>query len=174
MDPRLTKSKRWTSFPEEFLKQIEGVIAQNFKDQSKNGKFVVRGHIYSSEILLRIGYLENGRLVQANADVSIEYNFKKENTKDLINLAVDTAGSLIDTYFTSPDEDFPRDWKKYKVEKKDVYLKFCTDNDGLESDADALLKEAGDADLTDENENLVHGDDADEDVKSIIKALKDE
>ena len=139
MQPRLKTSTKWTQIPEELATQILEVVNETFKNPAKVGRFKIEGRIYKSEMLLRIGYLENGRLAQANAEVSIEYNFKKETAQSILGMAVDVAGSLMDSYFQNPDDDFPREWKPFVIEQKEVFLKFTTVNSDLEDEADKLL-----------------------------------
>ncbi len=170
MKPRLKESKKWTSVPEELCEQVLEVLKENFVQKSKIGKFFIEGQIYSSEVLIRIGYLENGRLVQTNAEVSIEYDYKTEKVQNILNLAFDCAGSMIENFFSKKKEEPPRQWMPFKVDKKQVHVQFSTVNSALEADADKLLGEGGSG-------SLVQGEDLDEEIaaaKSMIGISEDD
>lgn len=92
MEPRLDSSKKWTALPEEYSDKILEVLNENFKQQSEIGKFYVEGRIYQEEILIRLGYLANGRLVQANAEASCAYDFKKDKVQAIVEASIDAAG----------------------------------------------------------------------------------
>ena len=140
MKARLKNSKKWTSFPKEYLSQIQDVFTQNFKKDIGGGTIHVEGRIYAGEILLRVGFLAKGRLKQANCEVSIEYDKQKENTVKIIYLALDCAASMMSEYFQKQDDsEFPQSWKPFKVENKEVYLQYSTINTQLEKQADELL-----------------------------------
>lgn len=162
MEPRLESSKKWTSLPEELIEQVKSVLVETFDKEAEKGEFVVAGRIYPEELIVRIGYIEEGRITQANGEVSITYNPKKDNIHKLIGTAVDCAGGLIEIYFENPEEDFPREWQEHTFDKRQLFLKFTTVNDELEKKADEIL---GQIDL----DALVKG----EDVEIEIDAIKD-
>lgn len=140
MNPRLKTSKKWTSFPKEYLTQVEDVFHDGFKAQLKNAKLVVEGRIYPEEILLRVGVLEKGRLAQANFEVSMNYNHKQKDAVDRIHDCIDAAASMMADYFENEGEvEFPRHWKEYEFNNGKLYLQFTTENSDLESQADAIL-----------------------------------
>lgn len=145
MNPRLKTSKKWTAFPKEYLAQIEEVFSQGFKAQLTGSKLVVEGRIYTEEVLLRVGVLEKGRLKQANFEVSMNYNAKKQDAVDRIHNCIDAAASMMNDYFEAQrnDEeiDFPMAWQEFEFEKNPLFLKFSTVNSSLEAQADALLGE---------------------------------
>ncbi len=144
MKPRLTKSKKWTALPAEYLKQIETVFSEGFAAQLSGHKLIIEGRIYSEEILLRVGALENGRLSQKNFEVSIGYSTKTKDAVDRIHNAIDAIASMMNEHFEDPEkDDFPRSWKEYDFDNQKVYLQYSTVNSELEAQADALLGEAG-------------------------------
>lgn len=147
MKPRLTKSKKWTALPAEYLKQIETVFIEGFAAQLTGHKLMIEGRIYSEEILLRVGILEKGRLAQRNFEVSINYSPKTKDAVERIHNAIDAAASMMNEHFEDPEnDDFPRTWKEYDFDNQKVYLQYSTVNSELEAQADALLGEA-DSDL---------------------------
>jgi len=164
MEPRLKKSNKWTAIPKDYLKQVQNALKQNFPIQTKAGEWIAEGRIYPSELLIRLGYLEKGRLHQANFEVSIEYDAKKDNVTDLLGLAIDVGASLLEEYFgADSSDDFPRLWQAFDVEKRQVFIQFSGTNTKLENEANRILG------LKDDD--LVHGDDA-EDSEEMLKAIK--
>ncbi len=144
MKPRLSSSKKWTAFPPEFIQQIETVFRENFSKELQKAQLFVEGRIYSQEILVRIGYLETGRLKQANFEVSVEYSSNKSDAIERINDAVDAAASLMVEYFEGADEegqeaDLPLIWKEVPFNNRKLHIQFSTVNTNLEAQADALL-----------------------------------
>lgn len=154
MTPRLPNSTKWTDIPAELAEKIREVFAQQFREDSETGEFIVEGRIYEKEILMRVGYLPKGRLRQLNLEASIEYSpeilaKKQQTTMDPIYLAVDAIGSIMDEILQSirgaedvlesEDLDLPRDWTAVELDGEDVFLKFTTVNSKLEAEADRLL-----------------------------------
>ncbi len=144
MKPRLPSSKKWTAFPKEFSEQIQGVFRENFNKELKKGELIVEGRIYPQEILLRIGFLEAGRLKQANFEISVEYSTKTNDAVDRINDAVDAAASMMMEFFEveqDPDQEpeFPLSWKEVPFNNRKLFMQFSTENTRLEAQADALL-----------------------------------
>lgn len=164
MTPRLNTSIKWTALPEEYQEKILEVLNDGFKEQAKVGHFHIEGRIYKKEILVRIGYLANGRLAQINSEVSLEYDYQKDNIQNMIGIAIDACGGLIDSYFAKTDGDFPRDWMKYEFEGRELYLQLSTVNTDLEKQADELLGIEAD-------DSLVKGSDDDEELEAIHKML---
>lgn len=148
MNPRLKSSKKWTSFPKEYLSQIEQAFRENFAKQLDKSKLIVEGRIYPEEVLLRVGVLEQGRLKQANIEASMDYSREKANAAEKIHHCIDAAASMLAEYFAADgDPDFPRNWTEYDFEKQKVYLQFTTVNSDLEAQADALLGESAEESL---------------------------
>jgi hypothetical protein len=143
MIPRLPTSKKWTTLPLEFAQKVRGVFAQNFKAEAEVGEFHVEGRIYASEVLVRIGYLENGRLRQMNFEASADFSAEAVNAVEKIYLCVDAIASLMEEAFQKQaleeDFDFPLHWRPYDFENSKVYLQYSTINTQLEAEADRLL-----------------------------------
>lgn len=140
MNPRLKTSKKWTALPKEYVSQIQEVFKEGFAAQLKNAKLVIEGRIYPEEILLRVGVLENGRLAQANFEVSVNYGAAKQDAVDRIHDAIDAAASMMAEYFEKDGEvDFPYVWKEYEFSGQKLHLQFNTENSDLEAQANALL-----------------------------------
>lgn len=165
MNPRLPTSKQWTALPKEYLDQIREVFTESFAKHLKKGELIVDGRIYPEEVLLRVGYLENGRLAQANFDASMKYSPKELDAQDRIYTCIDAVASMMEEYFSSEGEaDFPRIWQEYKMEKQTVYLCFNTENTTLEAEANRLLGL--------ETSEMVHEANASEDALEIAEAIK--
>jgi hypothetical protein len=142
MKPRLPQSKKWTALPKEYISQIEDVFQQGFATQLTKSKLIIEGRVYSEEITLRVGLLENGTIRQRNFEVSITYSPKKKDAVERIYNAIDAAASMMNEYFDDPEaDDFPRAWKEYDFDQQKVFLQYSTVNTELESQADALLGE---------------------------------
>lgn len=144
MKPRLASSKKWTTFPPEFIEQIASVFRENFSKELKNAQLIVEGRIYPQEILIRIGHVEAGRLKQANFEVSVEYSQDKNDAIARINDAVDAAASLMMEYFENQGQegeemDLPLTWKEVPFNNRKLHIQFSTVNTKLEAEADALL-----------------------------------
>lgn len=140
MRPRLPSSTKWTGFPPEFAQQIEEIFKQGFKEALKNGKLVVEGRIYPEEIVLRVGYLENGRLKQANFEVSMDLPAGDEKTLDLIHTCMDATGSMFTEYLEKEGEvEFPYVWTMAPFDDANVWYQFTTENSDLEAEANRLL-----------------------------------
>lgn len=70
--PRLSSSTKWVEVPEEFLAKVRTVFQNQFKAQAAVGEFLAEGQIYSDEVVLRVGYVEQGRLKQINFEASMD------------------------------------------------------------------------------------------------------
>lgn len=147
MIPRLKASKKWTNLPKDFLAQVEEVFNNNFAEESKIGSFKAEGRVYPTEIVLRVGYLEKGRLKQCNLEVSVNLAANEEAIKK-IHLCVDALGSLFVDYFEAieggsedPTEelDIPLVWKEFPFQDEKIFLQYSTVNSDLELEADRLL-----------------------------------
>lgn len=140
MKPRLLSSKKWTLFPKAYTTQIQSVFEEAFTEQLKAGKLIVEGRIYPEEILLRVGYVESKRLVQNNFEVSMPYKTDKDNPVEKIHNCIDATASLMNEYFESEGQvDFPRTWKNYDFDGKQIWVQYTTINTELEAEADRLL-----------------------------------
>lgn len=160
MNPRLKSSKKWTSFPKEYSDQIQTAFKENFAQYLDQGELIVEGRIYSEEILLRVGYLEAGRLLQANFEVSMDYSNKDQDAIKSIHNCVDAAASMMMEYLENDGEvDFPYTWKEFPFQGKKIYLQYSTENTSLEEQANKLLG-------IDEDTMLHDEEDKDEDALS--------
>lgn len=154
MNPRLKSSKKWTSFPKEYSDQIQTVFKENFAQYLDEGDLIVEGRIYSDEILLRVGYLEKGRLVQANFEVSMDYSQKEQDAVKRIHNCIDAAASMMLEYLETDGEvDFPYTWKEFPFQGKKIFLQYSTENTSLEEQANKLLGLEGESMLHDENDS---------------------
>lgn len=155
MIPRLKSSKKWTAFPQEYSDQIATVFKENFANYIEKGRLIVEGRIYPSEIVLRVGFLEEGRLAQANFEVSMDYSPSKKDAIKRIHNCVDAAAAMMLDYWESEEEqlDLPYTWKETEFQGKKLYLQFNTENSSLEAEANKLLGIDADTLLLDEEED---------------------
>lgn len=153
MQPRLKTSKKWTSFPKEYTEQIKSVFEENFEADLDNETISVEGRIYASEVLLRVGLVQPGRLRQANFEVSLDYSTQKKDALERIHTGIDAVASMIADYFENAESaDLPLAWQPFPFQGQTVYLQFSTVNSDLEKQADALLGEASDDLVNDKEE----------------------
>lgn len=154
MNPRLKSSKKWTSFPKDYLNQMQVVFKENFAQYLDKGELVIEGRIYPEEITLRVGYLEKGRLAQANFEVSMNYSQSDQDALERIHNCVDAAASMMMEYLENDGEvDFPYVWKEVPFQGKKIYLQFNTENSSLEEAANKLLGIDEETLLHEENDN---------------------
>ncbi len=158
MNPRLKTSKKWTAFPAEYAKQIQNVFNESFAEYLEAAEILIEGRIYPGEIMLRVGYLEAGRLSQANFEVSMAYSQQEQDAIQRIHNCVDAAASLMMDYLENEGEvDVPYTWKEISFQGSKIYVQFTTENSSLEAQANALLG-VSEADLL--NEDLSSEEDA--------------
>jgi len=190
LTPRLTTSRHWTELPVDFRKKVEGVFAEQFDLEAERGEFLVDGRIYSEEMIVRIGYLEHGRLRQINFEASIDLPKKKtgqaetEETSESkimehLYICIDALGSLMEEYFELGEDeelDVPLHWRPYEFEEETIYLQHSTVNTRLEDEADRLLG-VGDRRLFNENaedEDALNKADIDPELAMAVqKAIRD-
>lgn len=154
MNPRLKSSKKWTNFPKEYSDQIQAVFNENFAQYLDDAKLIVEGRIYTEEIVLRVGYHEDGRLAQANFEVSMNYSQEQQDAVTRIHNCVDAAASMMMEYFEKEGEvDFPYVWQEFPFQGKKLYLQYSTENSDLEAEANRLLGESGDDMVSEEEES---------------------
>lgn len=158
LTPRLGSSKTWTPLPAEFIEKVQSVFQNEFKVEAARGEFLVEGRIYPEEVLMRVGYLESGRLKQINFEASMDLprrdaqknqeqgevaDSQKKSSLDRLYLCIDALGSVMDEYFEAGEEeediDIPRTWAPFDFEGDEVYLQYSTVNTKLEEEADRLL-----------------------------------
>jgi hypothetical protein len=169
MIPRNPSQKKWTALPSEFREKAAQVFAQNFARESKQGSFLIDGRIYPEEIVMRAGYVENGRLKQTNFEVSLDLagagvaaadkaDSAKASVMDKLFLGIDVLGSVFETHFEHLQEEeegeieYPMTWEEYDFDDAKVFLRFSTVNTALEEAADRLLGESAPALYQDESE----------------------
>ena len=163
MQPRLPKSKKWSSLPKELLEQISSIFNENFAKQLDGAQIKSEGRIYTSEILLSIGFVKEGSIKQTNFISSMDYNKSKDNVLSLVHIAVDSIGSMFENYFNDPETEFPLSWTSFKIDQQEVFLLMSGENSDLEKKADELLNI--------DNSNLVQGEDSEisaEELKSNL------
>ena len=170
MQARLKSSTKWTQLPEDVTRQIHDLFQQNFQKELGKSQVLVEGRIYKEEILLRVGFLEPGRLAQMNFEVSMDYKLTAEDSAiNTLGTCVDAVGSLMAEYFESQGEiELPLSWAEYPFEGKKVWLQHSTTNTSLEKQAQQLLGEDPEALVQGEdeqalidNEDLVDEEDSD-------------
>jgi hypothetical protein len=156
--PRLASSRQWADLPSDFISKVQEVFAQQFELESLKGEFFVEGRIFPAEIIVRLGYLENGRLKQINFEASMDLpnaevnadkladrsdnNSVESKTMSLLYVCIDAVGSLVEEYFDLAEDeeiDVPLSWRPYDFEGEIVYLKHSTYNSRLEEESDKLL-----------------------------------
>lgn len=146
MHPRLPSSVKWTALPKELVDQVRQIFKEAFTEKLSQAKLIVEGRIYPEELLLRVGYLRTNTIRQANFEVSIAFNPKKQNALKEIHFAIDIAASMMDEYFNQDSiNEFPLHWQKFEAQGKEAYIQVSTMNTELEAQADALLGELDDS-----------------------------
>lgn len=148
MQPRLKSSTKWTNLPQDVASQIQNVFEQNFQKELGNARVIVEGRLYPQEIVLRVGYIEPGRLTQNNFEISMDYNPESENSAlDTIHILVDVAASLLTEHFEDNEGELeiPNIWTEFPFEEHKVWLQHSTENTSLEKQANELLGEWDDS-----------------------------
>lgn len=146
MEPRLKTSKKWTTFPAEYLEQIQSVFNENFAQFLDQGSVLVEGRIYPEEILFQAGYLEKGRLKQVNFEVSVGYTQDEGHALSQIHRCVDAAASMLLEFLEEEktSSDYPLSWKEVNFDNGSIFVRLTTENSALEKEADRLLGLAND------------------------------
>ncbi len=143
MNPRNQIQSSWTSIPEEFSFKVLNALEAEFAKQAKAGEFIVEGKIFDNEILIRIGYLERGRLRQINFEASVDYDRESSEILDSFYLCVDSLGLWMHEYFEKAeqdeDQDLPLTWRPAEFKNNTVFMQFSTVNSRLEQEADRIL-----------------------------------
>ena len=167
MEPRLKTSKKWTSFPSEYMDKIEEVFREAFSQRMGSGsKLFIDGRFYKKELCLSIGYLPEKKIGQANFMISLDFNSQKENAVKTIYLAIDVAAAMMTQYLESNGEDseFPRVWEETDFDGRSVYIQYSAVNTTLEAQADHLLGETTE-------DGLVRGDDYEDEIDLFKKTI---
>lgn len=159
LTPRLSASQQWTDLPADLTTKVMAVFAGQFKIEASHGEFLVEGRIYPMELVVRVGYLEHGRLRQMNFEASIDLSpatepaaastlegesevMEQSKTMERLFVCIDAIGSVMEEFFASGDEDemdLPLRWKAYEFEGENVFMQFSTVNTRLEEEADRIL-----------------------------------
>ncbi len=144
MNPRNLSKAPWTSLPEEFAFKVLSALEKEFPEQSKVGEFIAEGKMFDTEILIRIGYLENGRLRQINFEASLDFDREKaENMIENFYICIDSLAVWMHQYFDhiakDEDVDLPLVWRASDFKNNTVFFQFSTVNSRLEQEADRLL-----------------------------------
>lgn len=150
--PRLATSKVSTAVPPEFLAKVRGVFEKQFQIEADLGEFIADGLIFPDEVVLRIGYLERGRLKQINFEASMDIKKTKladsdattpTGTMERLYTLIDVLGSLMEEYFMAgqveDDMDLPVSWREMEFEGETVFIQHTTVNTRLEEEADRIL-----------------------------------
>ncbi len=149
MDPRNKSKSAWTGLPEEFSFKVLSALEKEFPEKAKNGEFIVEGKLFEQEILIRIGYLENGRLRQMNFEASLDYDPEKSEILDNFYTCIDCLGVWIRESFKNMDEDesldLPLSWRATDFQGQTVFLQYSSVNSRLEQEANRLLGIGSDA-----------------------------
>ncbi len=161
--PRHTEAHQWTDLPADFLAKLKEIFVRQFDFEAQEGEFIAEGRIYPKEAMIRIGYLQKGRLKQINFEASIDLNeptagagisdedgiaARKSEVMDQIYTCIDSLGSLMEEYFQlGDDEDFklPFHWTALEFEGETLYVQQSSINSRLEDEADRLLGLTDDA-----------------------------
>jgi hypothetical protein len=141
------------------LVNLQSIFRNQFKAEAKRGEFVVEGRIYPQELVMRVGYLENGRLKQVNFEASVDLKSptspnaelddmtgQDSETMERVYVCIDALGSLMEEYLTLSAEDdleeemdVPDRWREFDFEGEAVFIQKSFVNTSLEAEADRLL-----------------------------------
>jgi hypothetical protein len=162
--PRLASSRtsgKWTILPADFTLKVQKVFAEQFQTQSTQGEFVVEGRVYPEEVIIRVGYLENGRLKQVNFEASMDIPKLETDANDVKGAAqsslermyvcIDMIGSAFEEFFqvgVVDEMDISNLWQEFDFEGDTVFMQTSNVNSRLEDEADRILGLDG--------EDLVH------------------
>ena len=145
--PRLPSSNTWTELPKEFTEKVKTIFVNQFKVEGGYGEFLIEGRIYPDEVVVRAGFIEKGRLKQANFEASMDrVKTPEDKTMDALYSAIDALGGLMEEFFEldggedgTEELDVPLNWQPYDFEGETVYLQQSTVNSRLEAEADRIL-----------------------------------
>lgn len=142
MNPRLPNSKQWTQIPQEFLQNIRSTLKSLWGENHKDLEFLAEGRIYPGEMIVRIGVLPKGRLTQNNFEISKEIETKQPLMEQLTQ-CFDASMALAEEFISAGEAAnpglYPRTWKEFKFENKNMFFQYSTENSALESEANRLL-----------------------------------
>lgn len=157
MQPRRPDSKKWTALPAEYLDNVQSIVKQQYESALSTVDVISEGRVFDKEIVLRLGFLPQGRLKQYNFEVSFDIPEAKDNALPKLNHALDFLGTLLNEFIDKngfEDSDYEAElpvlWKPMVVEKNVFHFQYSTVNSKLETLADEWLKKV-DASLVQEN-----------------------
>lgn len=150
MQPRRRDSKKWTSLPSDYLENLRSVLKTQYTDRLKETEVITEGRVFDKEIVLRIGFLQAGRLKQHNFELSMDLPEAKDQTLVILGQAIDFLGSILTEFFEKDgfenseyEESLPVLWRPVSFNKDVFYFQYSTVNSKLESMANEWLKEQG-------------------------------
>lgn len=142
MNPKLSTSIQWTHLPSEFLEQVHASLLKLWPAIPENLSLIVEGWVFPEELVVRIGFLEKGRLTQANFEISKEIS-KKQKIMDQVEICFDAAFTSANEYLTAGESAnphvYPRIWKELTHKGNPLWFQFSTENSELEKQANQLL-----------------------------------
>ncbi|RYZ72015.1 MAG: hypothetical protein EOP05_11460 [Proteobacteria bacterium] len=103
---RLASSTKWTEVPEDFLAKVRTVFNNQFKAEAVEGEFIADGHIYPQEIILRVGYLEKGRLKQINFEASMDLKLAEAKAKSAPSMQGPATISDMPSFLGAAESNF--------------------------------------------------------------------
>jgi len=173
IEPKNTNNLAFTKLPEELLETITEVFCENFEEQAKNGKFLCFGQVHQSELVLRVGYIENGSIGQINFDTSnVASGSEAQIIASLEEMVFATKELFLDYFKNKNLESFSYHWNPLTTSEKtgQVFYKMDSTNTELEREANALLGENFEAD---ETNGLIIGEMSDsEEIEKIVETLE--
>jgi hypothetical protein len=173
IEPKNKNNSAFTKLPQELLETITAVFDENFEEQAKIGKFIAFGQVHQNEMVLRIGYVEDGSIGQINFDTSnVASGSEAQIIASLEEMVFATKELFLDYFKNKNLESFSYHWNPLTASEKagQVYYKLDSTNTSLEKEANALLGENFDSDETD---GLIVGDMSDsEEIEKIVETLE--
>ncbi|MCO5141749.1 MAG: hypothetical protein M9962_01510 [Oligoflexia bacterium] len=166
--PRKKVSKKGNDLPKEFLRNIEKLFVDQFKQQLKQSEVIGGGQIYPEEIqfCLSICNLKSlaGASIYVSSDIEKEHIENPETVTDILKSMVDVVASWMSQTFEKGSgldallkeiQAQGSSWQSFSWEKKTMYIRFDKTNMALEKAADDfLVKQGFDLDeLDEEDEN---------------------
>ncbi len=163
MQPRRADSKKWTSLPQDYIENLQTTLKTQYAKDLTKTDVIVDGRVYEKEIVLRIGFLPEGRLKQSNFELAFDLPEAKDQVLTKLNHGIDFLGSLMAEFFDKDgfenseyEEALPVVWKTLSDKKDIFYFQYSTVNSKLESMADEWLNK--------QDKSLVNEDDSNDDA----------
>lgn len=150
MQPRRSDSKKWTSLPADYLETVSITVKNQYETHLKNVEVIAEGRVFDKEIVLRVGFLPQGRLKQHNFELSMDLPEAKDQLLIKLNHGLDFLGSVLLEFFEKDgfessefEENLPVLWKPLSNKKDIFFFQYSTVNSKLESLADEWLNKQG-------------------------------